>query len=58
MDAAWNGHLECVKILAPLDNGMKDNTGWTALVFAAARGHLECAKELASLEARIQDEYN
>jgi len=33
--AAANGHLECVKILAPLENGMRDNDGETALMNAA-----------------------
>ena len=31
MFAANYGHLECVKILAPLENGMKNILGWTAL---------------------------
>jgi len=35
MNAAANGHLECVKILAPLENGMRDNDGETALMNAA-----------------------
>jgi len=48
MFAADEGHLECVKILAPLEKGMKTNWGWTALMSAADEGHLDCVKFLVS----------
>ena len=35
MFAADKGHHDCVKILAPLEKGMKNKDGWTALMFAA-----------------------
>ena len=35
MYAAVNDHLECAKILAPLEKEMKDAGGYTALMFAA-----------------------
>ena len=50
MHAAANGHLDCVKILAPLEKGMINSNKWTALMWAAWNGHFECAKILAPLE--------
>jgi len=32
MYAALKGQLECVKILVPLEKGIKNNDGWTALM--------------------------
>ena len=55
MYAAKYGHLECVKILAPLEKGMKDNSGRTALMHADKQGHLECVKILAPLEQEMKD---
>ena len=43
MFAAGNGHLEFVKILAPLEKGMKDNNGKTALYFTTYSSAKECA---------------
>ena len=57
MYAAENGHLECVKILAPLEKGMKDNEDNTALMLAAERGHLECVKILVPFEKGMKTDY-
>jgi len=57
MYAAKYGHLECLKILAPLEKGMKKNDGWTALMFALEYGHLECVKVLAPLEKGMKNNY-
>jgi len=50
MKAAFEGHFECVEILAPLENRMKTDEGLTALMVAANKGYLECVKILAPLE--------
>ena len=55
--AAVEGHLECVKILAPLEKGMDDEDEETALMYAAMMGHLECVKFLAPEEAGMRDDY-
>jgi len=55
MYAAENGRLECVKILAPLEKGMQNIIGWTALMKAVREGHLECVKILAPLEKGMQN---
>ena len=55
MEAAYKGHLECVKILAPMEKGMKTDGGWTALMIAAYNGKLECVKILARLEKGTKD---
>ena len=54
MKAAEYGHVECVKVLAPLEKEMKNNYGWTALMDAALSGHLECVKFLTSNEAGMR----
>ena len=47
MYAAEHGHLECVKILAPLEKGMKDEDGNTALCFTTySSSNKECAQFL------------
>jgi len=46
--------LECVEILAPLEKGIGNNHGATALMCAAEGGYLECVKLLAPLENRMQ----
>jgi len=48
MCAARKGHLECVKILAPLEKGMKNNDGNTAKSYA--RNHQDCYSYLSSFE--------
>ena len=52
MIAAYNGKLECVKILAPLEKGMKDNYGETAKFIASPsrRNHPDCYNYLSSFE--------
>ena len=57
MKAAEYGHVECVKVLAPLERGMENQNGKTALMTAAACGHLECVKTLAPLEKGMQDKH-
>ena len=54
MYAAENGHLDCVKILAPLEKGMT-NYGDTAMMKAAENGHLECVKILTPLEKGMKN---
>ncbi len=47
MFAAEKGHLEYVKILAPLEKGMKDKYGKTALCFTTySSSNKECAEFL------------
>ena len=46
MRAAANGHLECLKILAPLEKGTKDNDGKTALYYTTYSSNKECAEFL------------
>ena len=50
-EAAWNGHIEIVKILAPLtDNpNAPDADGRTPIHKAALNGHTEFVKILAPL---------
>ena len=50
MFAAMMGRLNCVKILAPLENGEQHNGGWTAVMWAAEYGRLACVEVLAPLE--------
>lgn len=42
--AAANGHLECVKILAPISDTLADNS--EALCQAATNGHVQCVEFL------------
>ena len=56
MLAVGRGHLECVSILAPKENGLKSKFGGdTALMLGATKGHLECVKVLAPLEKGESD---
>ena len=57
MFAAAHNHADCVKILAPLENRMKDKYGWTALMRAAYYGNIECVKILAQLENGMKNNY-
>ena len=54
MFAAGNGCLECVKILTPLEKGMKDNYGCTAKYYATAK----CAEFLAQFPEESVDQSN
>lgn len=54
-DAANKGHLECAKVLRPLEKGMEDDGGWNASLFAAEYGHLDRVEFLAPEEAGMQD---
>jgi len=46
MHATEEGHLECVKVLAPLELGERDNEGYDALGYASG----ECEEYLSSLK--------
>lgn len=46
MSAARLGSLECVRLLKPYELGMKNDSGETALFYAATRGHAEIVTEL------------
>jgi len=47
MYAARYDHLECVKILAPLEKGTKDKNGRTAKYYASSKNHKDCADYLS-----------
>ena len=47
MNAAENGHLECVKTLAPLEKGMKNNDGWAVKAHASYNNHPDVATYLS-----------
>ena len=49
MYAAYNGRLECVKILVPLEKGMKNNEGRTAK-YIARNNHKDCYNYLRQFE--------
>ncbi|TNJ27140.1 Kinase, NEK [Giardia muris] len=42
MLAAENKHLAVVEILAPLEAGIQDSQGWTALMYASWYGAMDC----------------
>ena len=46
MFAAMRGYMDCVKILAPIEKGLKNNLGETAKSIAL-RTHPECAEYLS-----------
>ena len=50
MRAAMCGHLECTRVLAPLEKEIQDKDRRTALMWSAWRGYFECVKILAPLE--------
>jgi ankyrin repeat protein len=48
MMAAWQGHLGCVEILAPLEKGMKDDHwGRSARSWAELNGKQSCVDYLS-----------
>ena len=50
MEAGAYGHLECVKIRAPLEVGMIDDRGRTAKSLASSRGRFDCVAYLSRFE--------
>lgn len=50
MFAAELGNVECVRLLADKEAGMRTDAGETALMLAARRGQLECVAELIPYE--------
>ena len=55
MIAAGNGHPECAEVLAPLEKGMKNCDGRTALMCAAQYGCAECVRVLIEAEQGMRD---
>lgn len=55
MCAASQGHIECVRLLAPVEAGLHSSDGSTALMLAAEEGHEECVCVLLEVESRLQD---
>ncbi|TNJ27881.1 Ankyrin repeat protein 1 [Giardia muris] len=55
MFAASQGHIECVRLLAPVEAGRHSSDGSTALMLAAEEGHEECVRVLLEAESRLQD---
>ena len=49
MYAARNGHLECVKLLAPQEKGMRDSHGDTAMRWAS----LQCRSYLSQFPEEL-----
>ncbi|EFO62226.1 Protein 21.1 [Giardia lamblia P15] len=47
---------QLLKPLVPIEAGLTDNMGWTALMFAALWGHVETMSCLVDLEAGMQDQ--
>ena len=57
MSAAREGHTEVVKLLAEYEKGMRDNIGWTALMWAAINDRTEIVKILLGYEKGMQNEW-
>lgn len=49
-------YIECINALAPYEQGMTSECGWTALVYASAYLNLACIEVLAPLEAALSGE--
>ncbi|EFO64621.1 Kinase, NEK [Giardia lamblia P15] len=49
-------YIECINALAPYEQGMTSECGWTALVYASAYLNLACIEVLAPLEAEMSGE--
>lgn len=58
--AAKNGHTEVVKTLGNYgaDINIKDNRGFTALMYATAYGHIDTALALYDLQKNDSEEAN
>lgn len=54
MDAAERGNIVQVRALREAQQGQRDDSGKTALIYAAWNGHADCVQELLA-EAQLQD---
>jgi len=52
--AAWDGHLECLKLILESGANIRDDHNLCALNFAAKQGHLECVRELLKYDVYIE----
>ena len=50
MQAAQNGHIECVRLLIEKEAGMRDKNGWTALMQASYNKKPDCVRLLKERE--------
>lgn len=50
-----NSTVECVKLLLKKEAGMQDNSGMTAMMYAAQNGHTEIVEMLCTREKRMRN---